>query len=76
MLSREAVEHYRRMSPRERIAEMKELLDVADRALRRLPRGEAARRLAAADRIHNESKSALLDALLRLETPRGSADRS
>mgnify|MGYP001602391085 CR=1 FL=1 len=56
MLSREAIKHYRRMTPRVRIAEMKELLNVAARALRLLPPGEAERRLEAADRLRKEPK--------------------
>lgn len=71
MLSRNALEHYRRMTPSERIAEMKELIGVAERALLVLPPEEAQRRLAAADRIREASKHAFLEGLRRLEEGRG-----
>ncbi|GEM_PF-5540699 len=75
MLSRDALEHYRRMTPRERIAEMKELIGVAERALAVLPPGEAARRLAAADLIREKSKKALLAGLRRLDEGSGQPTR-
>lgn len=75
MLSCETLEHYRRMTPRQRIAEMVELIDVAERALRVLPPEEAQRRLAAADTLREHSKIALLEALKRLGEGRGSAPR-
>lgn len=71
MLSRNALEHYRRMTPRERIAEMRELIGVAERALLVLPPEEARRRLAAADRIREASKRAFLEGLRRLDEGRG-----
>lgn len=57
------LDHYRRMSPRERIAEMRALEAVAVRALMVLPPEERARRLAAEDRIRRASIESLLEGL-------------
>jgi hypothetical protein len=57
------LEQYRRMTPRERIAEMRALMDVAARALRVLPPEERAKRLAAESRLRRASIEALLDGL-------------
>ena len=72
MLHAAQIEQYRRMSPREKIAEMRALLAVAERALRLLPAAEMERRLRAADRIRERSKRALLEKLseLRDDAPR------
>lgn len=67
MMSRQMLDHYRRMTPAERIAEMRALLDVAERALRaRGPEG-IARRIEALDRERLRSKEALLAGLRRLQ---------
>jgi hypothetical protein len=66
MLSPHMLEQYRRMTPRERIAEMRALMDVAARALKVLPPDERARRLAAEDRLRRSSIDALLDGLTAL----------
>jgi hypothetical protein len=63
MMSAHMLEQYRRMTPRERIAEMRALMDVAARALRVLPPEERARRLAAEDRLRRSSIEALLRGL-------------
>lgn len=67
MLSVQALDHYRRMTPAERIAEMCALLDVAERALEARAPEEIARRFAALDRERMRSKAALLAGLARLE---------
>ena len=67
MLSPTTLAQYRRMTPRQRIAEMCELLAVATRALDLLPPEERARRLAVEDRLRRESIDALLAGLARLE---------
>jgi hypothetical protein len=61
---------YRAMSPRQRLAEMRSLMEVAARALRLLPPDERARRLAAEDRLRRES----IDALLRGLAAQGGRD--
>jgi len=65
---------YRAMSPRERIAEMRALMDIASRALGRLPAEERARRLAVETRLHRESNEALLRGLARQEDGNGAPD--
>lgn len=57
------LEHYRKMSPRERIAEMSALNKVAWCALMSLPPEERERRLEAETRIRRESIKALLAGL-------------
>ena len=64
MLSPQQFGAYRNMSSRERIAEMRELPRVAERALAALVPQEAGRRLQAADRIRRESIVALLEGLV------------
>jgi hypothetical protein len=66
MMSAAMLEQYRRMTPRERSAEMRALMDVAIRSLRVLPPAERARRLAAEDRLRRASIEALLDGLASL----------
>lgn len=61
------LEQYRAMSPRERIAEMRALMDVAARALQLLPAAERAKRLAAEDRLRRDSIEALLRGLAALD---------
>jgi hypothetical protein len=68
VLSPSMLDHYRRMTPRERIAEMRSLSDVAFRALMVLPPEERARRLAAEDQIRQASIDALLEGLAAAET--------
>lgn len=67
MLSPAMLDHYRRMTPRERIAEMRALSEVALRSLMVLPPEERARRLAAEDRIRRASIEALLEGLAAAE---------
>jgi hypothetical protein len=66
MLHAAQIEQYRMMSPRERIAEMRALIALAERAMRVLPPEEMERRLQAADRIRERSKRALLERLSEL----------
>lgn len=66
MLSAQALDHYRRMTPAERIAEMCALLDVAQRALEARTPEEIECRLAALDRERERSKAALRAGLARL----------
>ncbi|GIW71012.1 MAG: hypothetical protein KatS3mg102_0554 [Planctomycetota bacterium] len=73
MLGHELLQHYRRMTPRERIAEMRELIEVAERALGVLAPQEVRRRFEAADRIREASKRALLERLARLDEGRAAA---
>ncbi len=61
---------YRAMSPKERFAEMRSLMDVAERALSVLAPEERARRLTAEDRIRQASKQALLRGLAAAEEAR------
>jgi len=61
------------MTPRERIAEMKDLIDVAERALLVLSPTERLRRYAAADKLREESRAALLAGLRKLEEGCGTA---
>ena len=72
MLSAVMLEQYRRMTPAERIAEMRALMDVAARALQVLPPAERARRFAAEDRLRRASIEALLSGLASLAEERGS----
>lgn len=67
MLSPSMLDHYRRMTPRERIAEMRSLSAVALRSLMALPSEERSRRLAAEDRIRRASIEALLRGLAAAE---------
>ena len=67
------LEQYRAMSPKQRIAEMRALIDVAARALRRLPAAERARRLAAEDRLRRASIEALLHGLAQQTDERDSS---
>lgn len=70
MMSAAMLEQYRRMTPRERIAELRSLMDIAARALRVLPAAERARRLLAEDRLRRASIEALLAGLaLQAEEP-------
>lgn len=56
------------MSPRERIAEMLNLLDVAEAALQARTPEEIARRLSVLDEEHRRSREALLAGLALLES--------
>lgn len=71
MMSKQMLEEYRAMTPRERIDEMRALIDVAERALLVLPPEEMDRRLAAADLLRRKSIDALLTALRGLDVQRG-----
>lgn len=64
-------EQYRRMTPKERIDEMRELLDVAEAALRVHAPEEIRRRMEAADRIRRNSLDAFLEGLKALSPPHG-----
>ncbi len=57
------MESYRKMTPAQRLAEMRVLIDVSERALRARGPDEARRRLAAVDRMRAESREAFLSAL-------------
>ena len=60
MLSAAMLEQYRRMTPAERIAEMRALMAVAARSLEVLTPAERALRFAAEDRVRRASIEALL----------------
>jgi len=72
MMSAAMLDQYRRMTPRERIAEMRALMDVAARALQVFPAAERARRLAAETRLRRASIEALLRGLASIADERGS----
>jgi hypothetical protein len=67
MLSQHMLAQYRSMTPRERIAEMRELLRIATHALELLPPAECIRRLAVEDRIRRDSVDALVAGLTAAE---------
>ena len=67
MLRQPEFEIYRRMTPREKIREMQELIRIAERALRAHPAHEIRRRLDAYDRIRRKSVDALLEKLSELD---------
>jgi len=60
MLSPERIQAYRRMSPEERWRQVEELMTLAWRTLRALPREERERRLAVVRAEHEASDAALL----------------
>lgn len=66
MISREKIEQYRRMTPEERWKETEELMTLAWRALRALPREERERRLEVIRSEHEESDAILLEHLRSL----------
>jgi hypothetical protein len=68
MIRRVMLDQYRAMSPRQRLAEMRSLMEVAARALRLLPPEERARRLATEDRLRRDSINALLRGLAAQES--------
>jgi len=70
MMSAAMLEQYRKMTPKERFAEFRALMEVAVRALEVLTPEERARRLAAVDRIRLASKEALLRGLAAAEAAR------
>ncbi len=72
MMSATMLEQYRRMTPKERITEMRALMDIAVRALQVLPAAERARRLAAETRLRRASIEALLSGLASLADEHGS----
>lgn len=57
------MEAYRRMTPAQRIAEMRALIDLSERALRARGPDDARRCFAVVDRMRAESKEAFLSAL-------------
>ena len=71
MMSQAQLEAYRRMTPEERIREMRCLIDVSERSLRARGPEEARRRLEANDRMRRESKEAFLGGLERMRQSGG-----
>lgn len=66
------LEECRRMTPKQRFAEMRALMDVVARVFHVLPPEERARRLAAEGRIRRASREAPLQGLAAAESARRS----